>query len=118
MDQQTIIIIAALAGIAGIFASLAILRRYRVPKESPFAVSTEGEKRCPNCGMGNRAGRPLRCQRRRMPGQSSTGAAAPLLQDRAGGVPADRPDTREEPGDVNRPDSGHRHSRRRPRGRP
>jgi hypothetical protein len=32
---------------------LAILRRYRVPKESPFAVSTEGEKRCPSCGMGN-----------------------------------------------------------------
>jgi hypothetical protein len=53
MDQQTFIIIAALAGIAGIFASLAILRRYRAPKESPFAVSTEGEKRCPNCGMGN-----------------------------------------------------------------
>jgi uncharacterized protein (DUF983 family) len=22
-------------------------------RESPFAVSTEGEKRCPNCGMGN-----------------------------------------------------------------
>jgi hypothetical protein len=58
MDQQTIIIIAALAGIAGIFASLAILRRYRVPKESPFAVSTEGEKRRPNCGMGNRSWMP------------------------------------------------------------
>jgi len=51
--DQTIILIAALAGIAGILASLAIVRRYRAPKESPFAVSTEGEKRCPACGMGN-----------------------------------------------------------------
>jgi hypothetical protein len=51
--DQSIILIAALAGIAGIFASLAIVRRDRVPKESPFAVSTEGEKRCPSCGMGN-----------------------------------------------------------------
>ena len=23
------------------------------PAESPFAVSTEGDKICPNCGMGN-----------------------------------------------------------------
>ena len=51
--DQLIILAAGLAGIAGIFASLAIVRRYRVPKESPFAVSTEGEKRCPKCGMGN-----------------------------------------------------------------
>lgn len=51
--DQTIILIAALAGIAGILASLAIVRRYRVPRESPFATSTEGEKRCPSCGMGN-----------------------------------------------------------------
>ena len=51
--DQLIILAAGLAGVAGIFASLAILRRYRVPKESPFAASTEGEKRCPNCGMGN-----------------------------------------------------------------
>jgi hypothetical protein len=51
--DQLIILAAAVAGVAGIFASLAILRRYRVPKESPFAVSTEGEKRCPACGMGN-----------------------------------------------------------------
>jgi hypothetical protein len=51
--DQLIIVAAGLAGIAGIFALLAMLRRDRVPKESPFAVSTEGEKRCPNCGMGN-----------------------------------------------------------------
>ena len=41
------------AAIAGILASLSILRRDRVEPESPFAVSTEGEKRCPKCGMGN-----------------------------------------------------------------
>lgn len=41
------------AAIAGIFASLSILRRDEVEPESPFAVSTEGEKRCPKCGMGN-----------------------------------------------------------------
>ncbi|HEX9550956.1 MAG TPA: hypothetical protein VF971_07665 [Candidatus Limnocylindrales bacterium] len=51
--DQLIIVAAGLAGVAGILASLAIVRRYRNPKESPFAVSTEGEKRCPSCGMGN-----------------------------------------------------------------
>lgn len=51
--DQLIILAAGLAGVAGILASLALLRRTRVPKESPFGVSTEGEKRCPNCGMGN-----------------------------------------------------------------
>jgi hypothetical protein len=51
--DQLIIVAAGLAGVAGILASLAIVRRFRTPKESPFAVSTEGEKRCPSCGMGN-----------------------------------------------------------------
>jgi hypothetical protein len=51
--DQLIILAAGLAGIAGILASLAIVRRGRRPPESPFAVSTEGEKRCPKCGMGN-----------------------------------------------------------------
>jgi hypothetical protein len=51
--DQLIILAAGLAGVAGILASLALVRRARVPKESPFAVSTEGEKRCPKCGMGN-----------------------------------------------------------------
>jgi len=51
--DQLIILAAGLAGVAGILASLALVRRTRVPKESPFAVSTEGEKRCPSCGMGN-----------------------------------------------------------------
>ncbi len=48
-----LILAAGIAGIAGIFASLALLGRTRPRKESPFAVSTEGEKRCPSCGMGN-----------------------------------------------------------------
>ena len=51
--DQLIILAAGLAGIAGIFALLAMLRRGRVPEESQFGVSTEGEKRCPKCGMGN-----------------------------------------------------------------
>jgi hypothetical protein len=42
-----------LAAVAAIFGLLSILRRIRMPAESPFAASTEGEKRCPNCGMGN-----------------------------------------------------------------
>ena len=45
--------VLALAAVAAIFALLSILRRIRMPAESPFAASTEGEKRCPNCGMGN-----------------------------------------------------------------
>jgi len=51
--NELIILAAGLAGVAGLLASLALVRRMRVPKESPFAVSTEGEKRCPSCGMGN-----------------------------------------------------------------
>ena len=53
MDDQLIILVAGIAGSAGILASLAIVRRERRPRESPFATSTEGEKRCPSCGMGN-----------------------------------------------------------------
>jgi len=51
--DSVVILVAGLAGVAGILASLAILRRWRPRNESPFGVSTEGEKRCPNCGMGN-----------------------------------------------------------------
>ena len=45
--------LAILAAFAGVLAVAAILKRDEPIKESPFAVSTEGEKRCPNCGMGN-----------------------------------------------------------------
>jgi hypothetical protein len=58
--EQTQILLALIgaAGI-GILATLVILRRQRrdtqamTPQRSQFAVSTEGEKRCPHCGMGN-----------------------------------------------------------------
>jgi hypothetical protein len=58
MDQSTPIL--ALIGVAaiGILAVVVILRRDRVADEessheSPFAVATEGMKRCPSCGFGN-----------------------------------------------------------------
>jgi hypothetical protein len=52
MDQFMYLVLAA-ASAAGILAALAIMRRARQPTENRFAASTEGEKRCPNCGMGN-----------------------------------------------------------------
>jgi hypothetical protein len=58
VDQTTQIL--ALIGVAalGILATVTILRRDRVSREessreSPYAVSTEGMKRCPSCGTGN-----------------------------------------------------------------
>ena len=46
-----------LAAAIGVLATLVILRRQRreagPEPESPYAASTEGEKRCPKCGMGN-----------------------------------------------------------------
>ena len=58
MDQTTVLLVAMLlaAGV-GLLATWLIIRRDRVlsvtPSESRFAASTEGEKRCPKCGMGN-----------------------------------------------------------------
>ncbi|TAL12022.1 MAG: hypothetical protein EPO00_02450 [Chloroflexota bacterium] len=52
MDQPTLIVFAV-AAVIGLLASLVILRRRDQPDESPFATSTEGMKRCPNCGMAN-----------------------------------------------------------------
>jgi hypothetical protein len=42
----------------GILATLGILRRQRrdaeeAVRDSPYATSTEGMKRCPSCGFGN-----------------------------------------------------------------
>jgi hypothetical protein len=58
VDQANQVILLMVA--VGILAvsTLTMLRRQRVDREkltreSPFATSTEGEKRCPNCGMGN-----------------------------------------------------------------
>lgn len=57
MDQTQQLFSIALAAALGIVATLAILRRQRhalePPRESPFAASTEGEKRCAKCGMGS-----------------------------------------------------------------
>jgi hypothetical protein len=55
-NAQLLLLIAA-AGV-GIIATLVMLRRQRVDREqlgreTPYATSTEGEKRCPNCGMYN-----------------------------------------------------------------
>ena len=56
MDQLTSLALV-LAAAVGILATLLIMRRQRKAAERSaerqFAVSTEGEKRCPKCGMGN-----------------------------------------------------------------
>jgi DNA-binding transcriptional regulator YdaS (Cro superfamily) len=55
MEQQ----LFALLGVSavGMSAIVTILHRQRATRasaiESPFAISTEGETRCPKCGMGN-----------------------------------------------------------------
>ena len=58
MDQTTQILAIVLVAAVGIAAAVAILRRDRVTTEkaddeAPYAVATEGMKRCPSCGMGN-----------------------------------------------------------------
>jgi hypothetical protein len=58
VNLSTELLVLAIAVIVGIVAILIIRNRQRrdrhaATRESPFATSTEGEKRCPNCGMGN-----------------------------------------------------------------
>jgi uncharacterized membrane protein len=58
MDQSTQLLVLVVAAAIGIMATLWILRRQRrqteeAGRESPYAVSTEGMKRCPRCGFGN-----------------------------------------------------------------
>lgn len=57
MDQTQQFVAMILAAALGILATLGILRKQRralePPQESRWAASTEGEKRCPKCGMGN-----------------------------------------------------------------
>ena len=58
MDQTTQLIALVIAAAVGLVALLLILRRQRheveeATRDSPFAVSSEGMKRCPNCGAGN-----------------------------------------------------------------
>ena len=56
MTTKVLLLVAALLVLA---AAIAMIRRRQrmarelATRENPFAVSTEGEKRCPNCGMGN-----------------------------------------------------------------
>jgi hypothetical protein len=58
MDQTTQLLILILAAGVGIISMLLILRRQRREREdrdreSPYAVSSEGQKRCPSCGAYN-----------------------------------------------------------------
>jgi hypothetical protein len=58
MDQSTQLLILVVATAVGIVAMLLIVRRQRVDRtestrESPYATSTEGQKRCPSCGAYN-----------------------------------------------------------------
>ncbi|MFP5342113.1 MAG: hypothetical protein ACLGIJ_04175 [Candidatus Limnocylindria bacterium] len=58
MDDTTILLALVGASAIGLAAVVVILGRQRrereeAERENPFAVSTEGMKRCPHCGMGN-----------------------------------------------------------------
>jgi hypothetical protein len=58
VDTAQQLLALVIAALVGLLAIVLILRRQRIdreagPAESPFGVSTEGEKRCPKCGMGN-----------------------------------------------------------------
>jgi hypothetical protein len=74
MDQPTQLLLLIAAAVIGIAAMLIMLRRQRVDRdrlgrENPFATATEGEKRCPNCGMFNTAqARNCVSCKRRLPG--------------------------------------------------
>jgi len=56
LTQDLLLLVAAAA--IGVVATMFIVRRQRRDRqarrqESPYAVSTEGQKRCPSCGMYN-----------------------------------------------------------------
>jgi hypothetical protein len=57
--DQTYILLLGLAALVAVVAAVVIRMRMQqdqdeaTPADSPFATSTEGEKRCPKCGMGN-----------------------------------------------------------------
>lgn len=58
MEQSSEFIVLIAAAIVGLVAVVIILRRERhevedATRESPFAASSEGMKRCPNCGAAN-----------------------------------------------------------------
>ena len=74
MDETTQLLLLIAATAIGIVATLLMLRRQRVDREalsreSPYATSTEGEKRCPSCGMFNQwTARDCVSCHRRLPG--------------------------------------------------
>jgi hypothetical protein len=56
LTTQLLLLVAAVGVLA--MSLVTIKRRQRLEREaasreSPYGTSTEGEKRCPNCGMGN-----------------------------------------------------------------
>ena len=57
--DQTYLVLLGIAILVAVGMGLRIRSRVladradQSPVESPFAVSTEGDKICPNCGMGN-----------------------------------------------------------------
>ncbi|HEX5451701.1 MAG TPA: hypothetical protein VFW86_04865 [Candidatus Limnocylindrales bacterium] len=58
MDPQALAVPLLLAALAGILAVAAIIQRRDrgarlAPSEGRFAASSEGETRCPSCGLGN-----------------------------------------------------------------
>ena len=58
MDQTTQLLLLIAAAAVGIIATLVLLRRQRHDREaesaeSQYAVSSEGQKRCPRCGAYN-----------------------------------------------------------------
>jgi hypothetical protein len=58
MSQTTELLILVIAIAILALSVVLIRRRQRMDREerdgeNPYAVSTEGEKRCPNCGMPN-----------------------------------------------------------------
>ena len=58
MDQSTQLFILLVAASVGVLAMLVMFRRQRSERaaetrESTYATSSEGQKRCPNCGAYN-----------------------------------------------------------------
>jgi hypothetical protein len=58
MDQSTQLLILVVAAVVGLLAMLLIIRRQRadrsdLTRESLYATSSEGQKRCPSCGAYN-----------------------------------------------------------------
>jgi hypothetical protein len=57
--DQTTQLLALMIALATLAIAIVIIRdrqrrdRDEAAQESPYATSTEGEKRCPKCGMGN-----------------------------------------------------------------